>query len=429
MTRILTLLISTLWLLPAPLLGMAGDGFTIERVEVRGNDRTKSNIILRALTFESGDILTEAAINEGKEALYQTRLFTTVHLASKPGTKKEHAIVVVYVDEKRFGDLGISFDYTELDGFGISADTYHVNVGGEGKTVDAAWGAGERFKQWRFGYADPWLTSANFLFSVGISGSSADRDLFRAKDSEARGRYDLERIGGRVALGHSVSRYNRLLLRYRFEEVQVGEFDRPTIVTDRSEFADEVGFAVGRERLAYIGLDFHKKPSPEPWGSIAGIDYRIAADLSTKWIGSSDTFLKIDAHLYGHVAVHGRQILSAGVRTGAVIGSEPFYERFFLDGDKQLRGNERREIGPEGGEEFVSGELTFSLPFHEVGRAYTFVEGAAVRRGFVTGSRTDQGATAGVGVILFKRIDISLGLSTGTLVVKSHRFGGINFGL
>ena len=114
---------------------MAGDGFTIERVEVRGNDRTKSNIILRALTFESGDILTEAALHEGKEALYQTRLFTTVHLASKPGTKKEHAIVVVYVDEKRFGDLGISFDYTELDGFGISADTYHVNVGGEGKTV------------------------------------------------------------------------------------------------------------------------------------------------------------------------------------------------------------------------------------------------------------------------------------------------------
>ena len=35
MTRILTLLISTLWLLPAPLLGMAGDGFKIERVEVR----------------------------------------------------------------------------------------------------------------------------------------------------------------------------------------------------------------------------------------------------------------------------------------------------------------------------------------------------------------------------------------------------------
>jgi hypothetical protein len=40
-----------------------------------------------------------------------------------------------------------------------------------------------------------------------------------------------------------------------------------------------------------------------------------------------------------------------------------------------------------------------------------------------------MGGTVGVGILLFNRIDISLGLTSGTLIVKSHRFGGINVGL
>ena len=408
---------------------MAGDGFTIERIEVRGNKKTKSDIILRALTFRAGEALSSAEVDASKQALVQTRLFTTVHLASKPGTEENQAVVVVYVVEKRFGDLGVSGEYTELDGFGVSADTYHVNLRGEGKIVGVAWGAGERFKQWRFDYADPWFTHADMLFSISVSGSSADRDLFRTKDPLARGRYDLERIGGTIAIGHAVGSDHRILFRYGFEEVQVGAFTRPSVVTDRGEFADEVGLAVGRESLAYIGLDIHRKPSSDPWGSVPGIDFRLGVDLSTKYLGSSATFLKLDGQFYRHIGLRGRQILSLGTRAGIVFGSEPFYERFFLDGEKQLRGFERREIGPEGGEEFVSGEILYSIPFHRVGRVYGFIEGAAVRRDFVTGSRADQGATAGIGILLFNRIDISLGVGTGTLIVKSHRFGGINVGL
>lgn len=412
-----------------PVHGVAGSGFTIEQIEIRGNDRTKSHIILRALTIEVGGTLTAKGIETSKTSLKQTRLFTTVHLASKPGTRPRHAIVVVYVEEKRFGDLGVSGEYTELDGFGVSADAYHVNLAGEGKIVGAAWGAGERFKHWRFNYADPWLTRSDLLFSVSVGGSSADRDLFRTKNPDARGRYDLERIGGTLALGRSVSENNRLLVGYTFEQVQVGDFDRPTVVTDQGEFADEVAAAVGRESLAYLGLDLHSKPASEPWGTAPGHDYSIGLGFSAKYLGSSDTFFKVEAGVARHIATRGQQILTLAAKFGGIFGSEPFYERFYLDGTRQLRGFERREIGPEGGEEFISAEILYSVPFHEVGRAYAFVEGAAVHRDFVTGSRADQGATVGIGVLLFNRVDISLGLGTRTLIVKSHRFGGINVGL
>jgi outer membrane protein assembly factor BamA len=429
MTHRLILLFILLIATRAPAYGLAGDGFTIERVEIRGNQKTRSEIIHRALTLQEGETLSSSGVDASKLALERTRLFTTVHLASKPGTKPNHAVVVVYVVEKRFGDLGISGEYTELDGFGVTADAYHVNLAGEGKIIGAAWGAGERFKQWRFNYADPWLTRANLLFSIRISGSSADRDLFRTKDPQARGRYDLERIGGSLALGKGIGLNHRLLLRYAYQQVQVGAFKRPTVVTDRGEFADEVGLAVGRESLAFIGLDLHTEPSTEPWGSVPGSSSLLRVDVSGKYLGASGTFLKLEGEHYQHLGVRDKQILTLGARAGIILGSEPFYERFFLDGQRQLRGFERREIGPEGGEEFFTAEVLYSIPFSQVGRAYAFVEGATVRRDFVTGTRADQGATVGIGVLLFNRIDISLGVGTGTLIIKSHRFGGINVGL
>ena len=422
-------LLTLLLALPALPNGMAGEGYTIERIEVRGNEKTKSDIILKALALTTGERLDVEAVNASKAALYATRLFRTVHIASKPGSAAEHAVVVVYVDEKRFGDLGVSLEYTELDGFGVSADAFHVNLLGEGKVVGFEWGLGERFKKWGFNYADPYFTSANLLLSIKTEGSSADRDLFRSEVGAARGRYDLERIGGVIGLGRVLGAGHRLLFKYSADRVQVGAFRAPGMVTNGGIYASEVESAVGRETQSYFGADFQLSPSTEPWGSAPGSDLHLSMDLSAKYLGSSETFLRTRIETAHHLRTIGRQILTLGARAGFILGTPPFYERFYLEGLNQLRGHEPRKVGPEGGEEFVIVEAVYSFPFLPYARFYAFAEGAALRRGHPGGSRSQRDGSVGVGVVLFKRVDISLGISTGTLIVKSHRFGGINVGL
>jgi outer membrane protein insertion porin family len=405
-------------------------GYSIERIEVRGNQKTHTDRILRSLPIRQGEVLEEGFAEDSRQALYRTQLFKTVHVASKPGSAPNTAVVVVFVDEKRFGDLGVSLDYTELDGFGLAADASHVNLRGEGKIVGAEWGLGERFKYWGFNYTDPFLTKADLIFSLAVRGSSADRDLYRDKDPDARGRYDLERIGGEIGIGRNVRGAMRLLVTYAFEEVRVGGFTRPLISTNGGRFADEIEAAQGRRSLAYFGLNIRRAPLPGPWGSGPGLDGGLSIGFSAPWAGSSGTFLKLQGDAHHHVAIVGSHILSLGGKAGVVLGAEPFYERFFLDGPLQLRGFERREIGPEGGEEFATAEIVYSVSVGRFGRVYGFGEGAAVRRDFdTTPSRLERGATAGIGVLLFNRVDISLGLGTGTLVIKSHRFGGLHVGL
>ena len=88
-----------------------------------------------------------------------------------------------------------------------------------------------------------------------------------------------------------------------------------------------------------------------------------------------------------------------------------------------------RVIGPEGGTLFFVAEALYAVAIKPLGRIYAFAESGGVCRFVNDNSRRDAGTAIGVGLLLFNRIDISFGINTGTLIVKSHRFGGIKFGL
>jgi outer membrane protein assembly factor BamA len=424
------ILLFTLSLLSTfPLLAGNGTGYVIERIEVRGNEKTKVEFIIRSLPLRQGDRITPGGMDASRESLYRTRLFRTVHVASKPGTEKGQAVLVVFVDEKRFGDIGASFEYTELDGFGLAVDAFHANLWGEGKTVGSEFLHGERLESWGFYYSDPWLTNSGLSLHLQTSVSSSDRDLYPNRRLDASGTYDLSRTGGSIGVGQTIGKSYRLIYRYTYDEVQIGSFVAPTIRVGSVNFEQEVQSSVGREPVAYLGLDFHHQPKGVAWGSSPGLDLRIQADYSSTVIGSKSNFLRLQTQIYRHFQALPGQIFSVGARAGTIVGTPPFYERFLLEGSNQLRGFEPRGFGSEGGSKFVSTEAIYSITMKPVGRLYVFGEWAAIRRTRNQIDKTGSDGTIGIGILLFHRVDLSFGIGTGTLIVKSHRFGGINVGL
>ena len=407
----------------------AQEGLVVERIEVRGNQKTKPEVILRSLGLRKGDRLTREVMRAGREALYRTRLFRTVHLAPRPGSEVGKAVLMVYVDEKRFGDLGISLIYTELDGFGVALDAYHVNLWGNGRLIGAEFNYGERLRHAGFTYTHPWLSGADLSLYLQAAMSSSNRDLYRSKKKESRGGYDLDRTGGSIGIERPVWGDYRLIFKYGFTEVAVANYREPAVQTNGGLFASEVGAAVGQRSVGFLGLDLGRTPTEIPWGSAPGVDFNLQLDLSTIQLGSQKNFLRVKAEVYRHFRTFSGQTLSFGGRAGTIFGSPPFHERFYLDGPNQLRGFEQREIGPEGGTRFLSAEGVYFVPLKKVGKVYFFVEGAGVSRSAGGKRRNDVDGTLGIGVLLLNRVDISLGLGTGTLIVKSHRFGGINVGL
>ena len=405
-------------------------GHEIENIEIRGNEKTRAETIRQVLPITIGDKLASGDIDRCRLVLERLLLFRTVFVNVKPGTNQGKAILVVYVQEKRFGDLGVSLEYSELDGFGMAADAYYANLLGEGKLAGITYGLGERLKHWGFRYTDPLFLKANQAFHFQVTGSSADRDIFRSPNPQIRGRYDLERVGFSLGFGHpSPLRAYHLVLKYAFEAIQIGAFQRPTIATDGGIFADEIGLAEGRENLSTLTLQLVKQPASVTWGSVQSTDFNAQVTVSAKTLGSVANFIRLRAELYRHQEIVPGHMLSIGGKAGTISGTPPFYERFYLDGDNQLRGVERRAIGPEGGTLFFLVESIYAINLKSLGRMYAFAEAGGVSRAVNTLRRKDADVAFGVGLLLFNRVDISFGISTGTLIVKSHRFGGIKLGL
>ena len=431
MVRILLYLITaaglTLW--SQSLSAQPGMGYEIEKIEIRGNRKTNPDIITRSMPLQKGDRLTPDLVTASQDALYRTRLFRTVHVASRPGSEEGKAVLVVYVDEKRFGDIGSSFEYTELDGFGIAADAYHVNLWGEGKWVGVEFKRGERLNSWGLSYTDPWVGKSKLSLHVRGGYSATDRDLYRSKDAEERGSYDLNRTGGSVGIGWPVGLAHRAILSYGIADIEVAAYHAPELPTHGGEYAAEIDSTLGRDPYSYFSLELQRIPSDGPPGSYSGIDFNLRIDYSAGYLGSDDDFIRARVEAFRHWETFPAQIFTVGGRGGLMFGSPPFYERFYLDGPNQLRGFEQREIGPEGGMRFVSSEARYCIPVRPVGRIYCFGEWAYVTRPVDGGDRSDSSQSFGVGVLLFNRVDISFGISTGTFIVKSHRFGGINVGL
>ena len=417
------------WTDASQLCAQDATGYVVERIEVRGNRKTRADIILRSLPIHAGDRLTPGRLDASRESLYRTRLFRTVHVAPKPGTEQGKAVLVVYVDEKRFGDAGISFEYTELDGFGLAADAYHVNLAGEGKTVGVEYSHGERLQRFGFSYADPWLTSGCISLHAKAHFSRADRDMYRSSDPLRRGLYDVDRLGGAIGVGKPVGEKYRLVARYAFDEIRVNDFEEPEVFISGPEFTREISAALGRTPISTFGIELYRQHASRFWGSAPGFDFNFRMDFAPGALGDNPSYLRNRIEAYRHFATLPGQILSVGGRAGHIFGTPPFFDRFYFDGQNQLRGFERRAIGPEGGTEFVSIEGVYAIATRPIGRIYCFTEWAAIRRPVGNGHVRDSNGTYGIGALLFNRIDISYGLKRGTLIVKFHRFGGINMGL
>ena len=72
-------------------------GVRIDSIIIQGNDITEPEIILRELTFQPADIVTDKTLNYNKERIFSLGIFTKVDLFIYP--ENERNILVINVEE------------------------------------------------------------------------------------------------------------------------------------------------------------------------------------------------------------------------------------------------------------------------------------------------------------------------------------------
>ena len=83
-----------------------GERAYIERIEIRGNTRTRDYVIRREFDVSEGDAFNQEMIATAKRRLDALGYFSAVNISTQPGSAADRVVIVVDVQDQSTGSFG-----------------------------------------------------------------------------------------------------------------------------------------------------------------------------------------------------------------------------------------------------------------------------------------------------------------------------------
>jgi outer membrane protein insertion porin family len=185
----------------------------IERLNIRGNTRTRDYVIRREFDLGEGDAYNKVLLDRAERRLNNLGYFKKVRITNEPGTAPDRVVVNVDVEDQATGAFSISGGYSTQDGIISEISVSESNFLGRGQFVRLAGTVGQRTHGVDFSFTEP------YFLGYRMAGGF---DLFSKYTDQTRyARYENRVTGGQLRLGLPITEEFGLTLRYSLYESQL----------------------------------------------------------------------------------------------------------------------------------------------------------------------------------------------------------------
>jgi outer membrane protein assembly factor BamA len=306
--------------------------YRIERIEVRGNQRTAGAVVRGNILVRAGELLgaDDPRLELSRFRLLGTGLFYDVRLRLERGHARGDAVVVVEVVERGtliVHDLwwGTSRAVAGWGGVDLTDTNFigrALQLGGAALVTAAPDMPGGRVQ-----YA---LKLQLFVprlgrTAVSIGGALTFHDAsepFQVKGEAWDGRPEnfvavhYRRGGGAVGLGVELGGFSRAHADYRYERV---EADPHTLDT---------GLRSGN--LSLLSFSLERDTRADPVLTPAGSRLVLESEFAVGTFGSTWDYFKLTVSYQQWLRLRWGHVLSFGALLGFIVGDAPLFERYFL---------------------------------------------------------------------------------------------------
>lgn len=129
----------------------------IERINIRGNTRTRDYVLRREFDIGEGDAYNRALIDRAERRLKNLDYFKEVKITQEPGSSPDRVIVNVDVEEKSTGDFSVSGGYSTADGALAEVSVSERNLLGRGLYAKASVQYGQYARGYTLSFVEPYL--------------------------------------------------------------------------------------------------------------------------------------------------------------------------------------------------------------------------------------------------------------------------------
>ncbi|MEZ5820178.1 MAG: outer membrane protein assembly factor BamA [Bradyrhizobium sp.] len=185
----------------------------IERINIRGNTRTRDYVIRREFDLSEGDAYNRALVDRAERRLKNLDFFKTVKIITEPGSSSDRVVLIVDLEEKSTGDFSVSGGYSTTDGALAEVSISERNFLGRGLYAKAAVTYGQYARGYTLSFVEPYLL--DYRVALGL-------DLYQRQQlANSYISYGTKTFGFSPRLGFTLREDLSLQLRYSIYQQEI----------------------------------------------------------------------------------------------------------------------------------------------------------------------------------------------------------------
>jgi len=363
-----------------------GDEYKIETVNIEGNTKTKSVVILRELAMRPGQIFNTMWMQASEARLKNTRFFDDVSVSQEstniPG--KKNMKVSVHEAPTATFQFGVGFSsieqataFFEYSQGNFDLFNWRSFFQGGGQKFRVRVSVGSVSSEAIISFEEPYFMQQRL--GLGF-------ELYRKESSYNSDYYDEIRTGINIYARKRLFERFEGRLTYTLENVNIDMATSGTSPVYEQEAGDRI--------VSKIGAVIQRDTRNDLLFTTSGSRLYLATEFAG--IGGDTKYFKVETRnsIFLPTFETGEQVVSILARAGSVWSmgetvyvedincSVPFFDRFFLGGPQSIRGFEYREVGPRdpvnnepaGGNTYAFASVEYTIKIAEQFRVAMFYD-------------------------------------------------------
>jgi len=393
-----------------------GEKCYIERIEIKGNTKTKDKVLRRELAVYPGEVYDMVRVKISKSRLEQLGYFEKVDVQAQDTDVPNRKDMVVGVEEKSTGNFTVGAGYSSVESIVGFAELKQGNFDlfnpptftGGGQKFQLRASLGTQLQDYELYFTEPWFLGKRLIFNLNLFDKTVNY-------ASVNNQYDEDFAGGTVSLTKDLSPIVNLTpqslrgtVSYTMEQAHVSINSGFTTNALTNYYGAPGGLygngLISPQNISTNIYDTRGNYFISKIGTSLSYDTRNSLNLpdrgqrtevSTEVATSpgNQNFYKLELKSSWYFKGFGsNQVLEIGGRTGVVstygdTTQVPIFERWFLGGLYNMRGYKYQTVGPEdqfgeplGGDTFFYGSAEYSIPiikmirlawFYDAGNVFT----------------------------------------------------------
>jgi outer membrane protein insertion porin family len=399
----------------------------IEKVEIRGNAKTKDKVIRRELAVHPGEIYNTVRVDRSVERLKNLGYFSKVEADPEPTDVPNHKDLVINLEEQRTGSVNFGAGFSSVDSLIGFVEMTQGNFDlfnwptftGGGQKLRLRLQVGLKRQDEILSFVEPWFLDRKL--SLGF-------DLFHHAANYLSTEYNEQSTGASLSLEKAFTEFLRGQIQYsvQYITISVDKSASPELQSQdgsylRSSIAGTVTYDT-RDSVFLTTRGTRTEMNAEIASGSLGGDvniYKLNLTSSVFFPLPNQQVIEllgaarvVDA--FGSTDANGTNVIETIINHNGPVRSVehpvdpvPIFDRLFLGGANTLRGFSFRNVGPKdvddqpvGGNTSVNGTAEYSYPIIERVRGAVFFDVGNVYSGAYEITASDLKSDAGIGMRL-----------------------------